>query len=1519
MKQIFKYIIFTINSLLIVGVTACNNKPKHELRYLETEEINNNVDKVFSAAKKFADGTNTISDVEQEFKQLNPDELKSLEEKRDGSLFFSLLMTIGIATEESNLLLKTFFAANPVVDSSPKNHAVGTALVKALLSNKRKTAKIPATEYQEISLVLGRYPSMINHFSTADGSFDNQELSDFIEHTDQSTAAIIMPALEQPKLKSWLDWLVLPANRQKTKVIFKSLYTKVPDNEKARLRNQLVASSQDLGSLIDEADDFGIKDGLAQDEYTISSENPGNRYQGNLLSVLTHRAIRAASDSALNELRSYAQKIKNALSNNSLYEALLNNQIREKIKTALEPSKRQWFSNYFLAADTPKDLIDAAENPENISNNQLKELYQKLIDTDAKAVELSQSYASNDKGFIHLLLERPADDKIASLVVQFLTSIGPDQELGQLNNTGRNNKIEKPITLLAKRVQNTDQPTQKAKIFDRLLKNAPTTALDSLSDEKIKDYVTIAITSFLAGKNGADDFKNMYLKITPNKHQLMRDYALEQVIGKGSLSAQRWLLSMANTNDYWGLYPGLAGDTYNLDNNNNLLLAVLSAQAKDENAYAMMRIYAQTIKSALNNNDFKHQITIAKPILQVQLAKSNSEDFADYYLADETPKNVYQAAGKPETKVSNTMLKQLYDLIIGNVKSEAELLANEPVGGNQERFIHRLLKRSIDKAGDSLALLTSFFSTLGLNKEKAQLDDKSGGSKAFKLIFDQTRKNDDVTQKTLLLERLARNVVLSNLDGISPADLAAQVPLLLKNRPAFKKIYSLYASTRPEAQAMRSKLVQEFYAQGSNKTKKFIGEIIASTDHWGLKDGLNSDIYELGGVSGSLLYVLTQRAINDVNTNTNSYNTLSEYAAIIKSQLAVAYDNHVNSAIWNGHTIIDILKSALAGPNKYFADAYLAQDAFDALITGSADSAISNQQLKELYMLAIGNDQAKAEKLAQQNGLFINNLLKRSADIYTKSILDIYIKNLDTALANLEINSQIDGLYPINRLAVNKPQDDPSAKAAMFELLLIDGVGAATINSTDLGKISFFSAGISAQATFKKLYAYLNQTQQQALRSALLNDAHQAKKLPELVAQISDNSDPWGLHSGLKTDVYEKSPHNGALLQGLINIALDDSNFDSLKLSAEKIRQAIEANAPNTYAQYAVGLPEYTYLKMYLENMNNNPGFAEYYLVLDHNVPALNADLVFDCSAIDKNSKQGLNVLNWLYKQVATDDQAVRDLLNKTDSQNRNFFHLLSLKNSNATSLELLKDLVDRAKALNLDSFIATTDTSGKNALHYLLDKNRTDKGARELNERILIMTQKSPSAIKDITDNLEIAMMLKAAINKGADQDLKRLFINIKNKPALAEWCADNRSPKIGEKFLALYNGAKYSQKIAMHNKLINKTYDLGYQQSTLMGGLNHVAELIDNGFFNEPTLKSSLFDPFNTGSQSSLLLALIAESKPNKEADLINLITTMRAKFANTPDWQAYLNSNYIVDKLKEFVPKKDENTAKRWLKFD
>lgn len=1176
--------------LLLSSLIGCQKFLKQQQRAeqpADEEKVSplTKVEKVFALAKGFANGSKTIADLKSEFDTLTAEELNELAEKQDGAHRFVNLMAMGSASSDSiGVIQKTLNA--PAPSTTGKDKILGKSLVKELLSSRRPSGEVNAERINLLGVILERFPEQINNLKKTDGAFDVKSFNEVIASLDSAQVEPIVAALNNDNFNEWFTWATDVKNKAEAQPAFKMLYSKAPA-EQARLRDKLLehnSSDPDpvkrkamIEAMIDEADAWGILASLDSDLFTLISTNAGSTFNGPLLYVLTMRAIRenslpgAMPQNAFDDLRDYASKIKAAINDPAKYSNLATidlwgstpkKTILDALKDALAPAYKN-YANYYLDLAEPKDVFAAARAPLNIVSNEiLKDLYDKVIGADAsKANLLSQETVpagSPDAGlrFIDLLIKRSIDAAGDSFDIlnKYLNSINVAAGGGALGLAAEKAQLDDgaghvPVKVLLRvPPRPNDDPMQKAKVVKRLLQNDDGATLAKLSPPEFKAYIESIYAKSGPGGTGAQEFKEMYNKPgLAAKREVMRN-ALFQRAAASATSLRTFIDQIVDPLDPWGLRAGLLVDDYELappgPGKKGPLLYVLALRAiaqpaaQLDDALKEYRGFSEGIRDVLGNGPFKTQATVTKfglvpkksilERLQEALLPKNRDNFAPYYLTLGSTEDIYRASLKPENIVSNLILKEIYDLIIGNSEVAAAKLAQEHTPG-QVKFIHRLAERSADATGNSFYMLNRFLTgnyqngeTIALGTgpgaERALIDDATGGKKPLKLLLERRALNappHDSAQKILKLTRMLSHVTSANLPnalaGITTVELGDLSPLLLSHPAVFKKIYAFYAPNSNEAKALRNGLLAEAY-KSPDATVKLIKDIMNPADIYGLYAGRITDSYKLdrkppggGGLphEGTLLYVLTKGAIDEnALGNSKAFYRLKDFAQAMKDNWGASiptYNDYfsVNIEPGKGVTIKQDLENNLPAQDKPLAAAYLGsakpQDIIDA--TEKSPALVSNDQLKSLYNLIIGVDPANAAVLGALKGTitnksFIELLLERPVDTQGRSyvMLDAFLDGIYWAaekvnpgtggqaeLAQLKKNHVVNR-FPFKILTdPTRVGDDAIQKSNILIRMLNheDGSTLDKLNAADLESLRFFAAGSAGAQAFNMLYRAL--------------------------------------------------------------------------------------------------------------------------------------------------------------------------------------------------------------------------------------------------------------------------------------------------------------------------------------------------------------------------------------------------------------------------------------------------------------
>lgn len=1383
-----------VGAMLTLNV-ACRKGSRDERRLTLGQSFpKSKIEKVCALAKGYALGTKTAFDVKTAYKQLSSSDLVELSGNKACSPDFAVLMSIGLASPESYTILDEYIASL-LSNDSPKNKLIARALIKELRSPKRSSDENITDRQKILNLVLSSFPDRINDLKDANRKFDNVAFNSLVSSLSDSKVAPIAAALSKENMNTWFDWATDTDNKVNGQAAFKEFYLKSPSDSQELLRSKLLEknySEKDqqqrlkaMKFLLNEADAWGIKAGLDTDQYKLSS-TPGNFFRGSLLYVLMMSSIREnikdsnVSLQSFDDFNKYAQWIKQEINDDDKYLTLVTKtswgnapDCRTALLKALTPFNYDNFVDYFLNLDTPKDVFEAVQRPvAEVSNQTLRKLYERVIGSDSnRATELSKmkDETVSKKRFIDFLVARTIDDAGDSnkILRSFLSTIEKNELPLQLNGGNPQNT---PILALVNENRKNDDNIEKEKMLKTLSIGDDGSVINTLSEANLRNLVTLSYNNSNPSNQGQDEFKAIYTKqkLSVANKKIMRSDLLQKAYDKGSESLQTMVDEITDHADKWGLRADVLSDLpFELKNHQPdkpshsgpLLYVLVKRSIQETNREKDLRGYAQAIKNALGGNYVEH-ITkkqfnneIIKTVLWKYLAGKNRQDFTNSYLANEDIQDVYDAAERAENLVSNAMLDELYKIVIGDQKTATQILAKKPQDSTKNRFIHNLLKRSADSGGYSKSLLIKFLNNLQLKEaqERKILSEVKNGHTPLMLFMKANRplaKNtrDDSIQKEAMLKRLMLHAKSRMLAKLAPEDLGSQVKDLSLDCAFFKQIYALINAkhdplSKNQAKAMRSALLEEELKKGSKSFSSFLTGLIDTDNKWGLKDGLDTDIYKLDTHEGSLLYVLAKRAIDQAKNDASPYDTLKTYSTIIKAHLDSKYDAHLRVK-QNGQTIKGELEKAL-NADQCFANSYLAVGKIDDVYDGAGkkEEDLSNAKLRRLYTTIIGDDEAKASNLALKvskiKARFIHRLLRRSADEDTLFILDKFLgaiyKHAETTtvgdqkqktLAAIEaeraqLNSRSEKGYPLGIfLSRLNNSDSKIAKAEMVNRLLRNDDNKTvwkTISEKNLQDQSwFYSAGTKGNEIFNRLYQQqkMSSAKRLAMRSALIADAAQEgmESLKNLIKNITEPTDPWALKEGLIKDKYElhfkneNRKHNGTLISVLSKlVALElktfkDENpnkiFAPLKALREittELRKSFE-NEPGHYVAYVDCQNAVSELESALKVLlGDNPnadlkhlfaGYPEYFLSLDDTAAGFDEDLIFRVIQAPQRVGFDSHEFKWLYDQVIKTPTNAATLAEKEeiiDQNKSSFIHFLVMRHigNGAVKLPGLYEVLD--------------------------------------------------------------------------------------------------------------------------------------------------------------------------------------------------------------------------------------------------
>jgi hypothetical protein len=704
-------------------------------------------------------------------------------------------------------------------------------------------------------------------------------------------------------------------------------------------------------------------------------------------------------------------------------------------------------------------------------------------------------------------------------------------------------------------------------------------------------------------------------------------------------------------------------------------------EANTDHAYAELRELALLYQAQIPAH-YAALAGVVLPVLENKLTNSKI-GFANYYLNFNELEGLALAAESPT--VSNANLNRLFNLVLPAPidLGRNALLAQLPGHAlNSDRFLHHVARRAADAY--SSPVLLSFIGALGA-QQQAIVGLKSNNKTALALLLNdrsaQAANNPNLRQSIQALVALDDGTILRDLNNTEVLNLIN--PYLasgtLADQAAFRDLATKLQADPLALKRLRSALLQNAYNLGPVYITSFLTNLSA----WGLKVGLKDDEYSLennpaaavGNIDGSLLYVLAQRATQDVGapaalTNLD-YDKVREYAGIIKTALGADYDAYTQVAYapMPNLSVVERLEHAL--PNKAQATYYLHLAPQAGLLQDANNAAITNAQLKNIYNLVIDSVPNKnalaaalaAERLANTNR-FLHELSLRQADA---DILEIMTK----FLASIKADAAARGLVPaaeaatvvgrvgennheslailLKALAQRPAGEDQSALLNQLSLI-VDAASVPLLNDLSdaeyarIAKLGFENRAVIAPSVngrdfFKATYNKVTIGQRKAtLRSALLSnilaDAN-AVNIGADMQSVLAPADAWGLAA--TADM----PYNGAddsLLSILTQWAItkhatQPTAYDDLKTFAAQIKNSL---GPIPYVTQAIGGPApliavgspLEILRNQLDGHEHKPGLAELTLGVIGATPIAGIDVGLIYRATDTTGVHGSRLSN---------------------------------------------------------------------------------------------------------------------------------------------------------------------------------------------------------------------------------------------------------------------------------------------------
>lgn len=1482
----YSYKLYILMSIFgLVTLSACiksadRDKEVHQ-EGGEVEEILSNVDAAFRAGRDFSTGKVTDSQLRVKFDVLDAQEKQELIDKEDGSATFVVFLVMGTASDLIAKLLQDTFK---ITSRNTEQHAVADNMIDALIKAKRPVGEKPEAHLSVLNIVLNKFPSCVNALRDTKGEFQSALFNRIVDAGD---AASLKPILEKMKPKTCANYVEWATGTAPESAAFKALYVKAPATVQETLRSELLSRylkepvatrHAGLVGLIDNADAWGIGGGLDVDHYRAPSFTKGSFFTGSFLRVLARVAIDeygttgSTSRATFKRLRKYAKRLKSRFGDMP-YRAHVNassvalQSIRNSLVVALRPNHFEDWANYYLAIEDVDDVFRIVQKaPTDVSNAMVRELYSAIIVDAARAHDLSLQPLVPAARFLHHVVIRPIDKHTTFLVNDFLTKasngVAAAEKLLVQDNTGGKNPLQ-IVSEVSKR-PNPEDDLEKANIVARLLSNdSDGKGVLALS---IAELEKLAERAFQEGGNagrGQGDFRRLYETMTAarndalakadaanealatNNMRALRNKLVTMAVAQPAPALQTLVDAMVDTkNPTWGLGAGIATDDYLLGADakkfsKGSLLWVLAERARGINtpaAYEELRGFAKSIKSRLGDAPYQLFATnvlglnggkSVRKELKTVLNASGRKSFANYYLAIETPKDVYDATLMPIASMPNSVLKQLYELVIRDVPQLAVDLAAYPTTpGVHDRFLHGLIRRGADV--DTRELVNKFLSavstSLGMANEPMLLRVvDTAGEGVLKNFVKVGRKHDDAGKRAQILGRLLQNADGTIFAGVTPDELTALTPILKHHPSVFKKLYQLFNPLSREARALRSALLEDALAQTLTAETLLREFADSATDKWGVQAAITDETHKFkiatipaGGFHrGPLLEVLVNRKIDEMAAApVEAMRDLRKLAVIIKKAYgdrAQNYDNFTTVTVFalGGKTIKQTLVDALApSGRRLFANSFLAReqpaDVFDA--AQEPEVIVTNEMLRTLYLSVVGHNLLLVDQLAKLGGggadAFIHHLVRRKVDASGESakILKLFLDDLSVVEKKNQIHNVGSGLYPLQVLADPlrvAADDDAKAKVSMFDELLKDDGGTALATLTEnnfFAQRCFMGAEAAGLALFKTLYNHAaiapDASKQRGLRSSLLNEAYSLGKVTALVSDLVF-VDSYGFGATLNLDSYRLEqdpvgapPHEGNLLYVITKRAIQTAtrtashdSYRELRLVALELRKKF---LPVDYVTFATDpmSDAVAALKVELDKPNLF-GLAEYYLDMDERLATFNEHTVFAASKnVVKNKVFDSAILQWLYKTVIVDNAKAQALMALHVAGER-FIHRVVAQDLSDAINDILEDYLLKLSAAGYAAG-AVADVNGaappKNALQIILTPSRGGAGVKKAKLDILATLAKYADGPTLQTIGANLTPVLKAVRQLGAPGDFGSVVHNLADAsiPVFVEFCGE-------------------------------------------------------------------------------------------------------------------------------------------------
>lgn len=779
-------------------------------------------------------------------------------------------------------------------------------------------------------------------------------------------------------------------------------------------------------------------------------------------------------------------------------------------------------------------------------------------------------------------------------------------------------------------------------------------------------------------------FKTWYQNLDNNAQEVLRSLLLTEVLDKPSA-----LLNIISQSE-WGLKYNILKDTYILPSLlpatqiKGPLLYIMAARAIMEDSqkvstkphdFTTFTSIATTILNNLVDDDEKKAYLVKENIWSLFSKALGKEPFIGYYFNLANPSDMMKAISSND--LSNIDLLELYDKII--IDHDKAIALAKIKDSDSYSFIHKLFKRKIDSFSRKLAL--NFIKAIGDDEAQRLLADNTNtvNKNPWQLLLNNSESNNNDEDKDNIITVLLSKADTTIVNQLSDDDISNQVQrfFMLKdnNKALFKDFYIKLDSNQQKI--ARSKLLSTILSH--NEEEGFIIDIVSNEDVYGLKAGINDDIYLVNSFAdGSLFYIIVQKILQEGRDKPQLAKILS-LSQMLKPILGIDYDPHLHKD-FAGTNIKQYVANELRSKGMYhFAGYYLASPKEEDVYAAAAMTSIKDDMVYQLFSLIIKND-AQALTLANifiNNKGFIHHLAARTMD---KSIYNMMMTYLHKLPLDKQQEELLKGVVKPLKIILAKDRskvDKEDIKLSLVKILAnnIDNKDAVDSLLTD-DIIKNKTIILDNPEIFKNIYTYYSD--KEALRNLLLE--HSYNQGAKTMLSLLNNLSSYGLKNNLSTDIYKlknNPAHDPDITGSLINVLASRAAGDikqgnnkaltNLRSYALLLKQELDSD-------YAVDInPFKNLLSDALKPMANA------YVAIETLMDLLTA------ASEDYNIFTNIKLKELYALMIKNHDQAY-DLSQKQDSSNHKFIHLL------------LKRPIDEHMYYILDKLLSSLYAKGEEA-----------------------------------------------------------------------------------------------------------------------------------------------------------------------------------------------------------------------------